>query len=117
VDGWDLLAWTFRLGIVKFYMRCLKRAEKEFEGHDQEVIDKRKSAFDKLWKRVDGHYTRQECPSYCPCNEFAALEIRPNCWKKRKISKTVRFLKLTHAGRISEFQESNPSGICGWENR
>ena len=60
--------FPYRIG--KFYMRCLKKAEKKFHGYEQEVVDKRKEYFDTLWQHVDGHYTRRECPSDCPCNEF-----------------------------------------------
>jgi hypothetical protein len=42
--------FPYRIG--KFYMRCLKRAEKEFQGHEQEIIDQRKAYFDTLWHAI-----------------------------------------------------------------
>jgi len=51
-------------------VRCLKRAEKQYQGHDAETVRKRKEYFDGLWKHAFGHYTRKECPGDCPCNQF-----------------------------------------------
>jgi Mutator-like transposase/Ulp1 protease family, C-terminal catalytic domain len=60
--------FPYRIG--KFYMRCLKRAESMFQGHDEKTVVERKKHFDLLWKHALPHYTRQECPKSCPCNEF-----------------------------------------------
>ena len=60
--------FPYRIG--KFYMRCLKRAEQEYEGHSPDIVKKRKEYFDNLWQHADGHYTREFCPKSCPCNDF-----------------------------------------------
>jgi rRNA maturation protein Rpf1 len=60
--------FPYRIG--KFFMRCLKRAEAKFVGHDDDVVKKRKAYFDKMWAHTYDHYTRLECPKSCPCNEF-----------------------------------------------
>ena len=60
--------FPYRIG--KFFMRCLKRAEAKFLGHDSATVEKRKTYFDKLWAHAYNHYTRRECPKTCPCNEF-----------------------------------------------
>ena len=60
--------YPYRIG--KFYMRCLKRAEQQFDGHSADSVQERHAYFMTLWKEALPHYTRKECPRSCPCNEF-----------------------------------------------
>ena len=53
--------------ISMFFIRCLKRAEKEYEGFTEEVMLQRKERFEELWSHAYAHYTRQHCPEECPC--------------------------------------------------
>ena len=53
--------------ISMFFIRCLKRAEKEYEGFTEEVMQQRKERFEELWSHAYAHYTRQHCPDECPC--------------------------------------------------
>jgi hypothetical protein len=70
VFGSGLVYKGFPYRIGKFFMRCLKRSEKAFEGSGEETVEKRVKMFDSLWSHAFAHYTRAECPKACPCNEF-----------------------------------------------
>jgi hypothetical protein len=70
--GQKYKGFPYRIG--KFYMRCLKRAEEQVSGHDEESVKERKEIFDQLWKHAFEHYTRETCPNECPCNQFYSGE-------------------------------------------
>jgi hypothetical protein len=55
--------------ISMFFIRCLKRAEKEFEGFTEEAMLARQERFEELWQHAYAHYTRPVCPPECPCQE------------------------------------------------
>jgi len=53
--------------ISMFFIRCLKRAEKDFEGFTEEAMTNRRNRFEELWQHAYAHYTRQYCTPECPC--------------------------------------------------
>ena len=59
---------AYRMG--KFMMRCVKRAESESPGDTDHHLQLRKEYFLNLWRHCWPHYTRQECPRECPCNQW-----------------------------------------------
>ncbi len=66
-------SFPYRIG--KFYMRCLKRAESKYLGHDEEAVENRRKHFEDLWKYALPHYTNKLCSKDCPCNEFYEKEV------------------------------------------
>ena len=62
--------------IGRFYMRCLKRAEKAVVENDtmslSDVVVERSKVFNSLWAHAYGHYTREHCPTDCPCQQLVS---------------------------------------------
>jgi hypothetical protein len=93
------MAFPFR--ISNFWMRCIKRAEKEVAGHTPEAVAGRKEIFEQLWAHALPHYCRKQCPVSCPCNEFYQLDIP----ETQLLESTAAMLELMEAASNAEGDE------------
>lgn len=93
------MAFPYR--ISNFWMRCIKRAEKEVKGHTPEAVARRKEVFEELWKDALPHYCRKQCPVSCPCNEFYQLDVP----ESQLLESTAAALELMEAASNAEGDE------------